>query len=162
MSSLRKRVNAELERLRQENGGLLKQQAIVDFARKPDTALHEDFDHQGLWDDAVAAERARLDYAGRIMRLYLVPAKDDQKEPVRALVSLIQDRTVQSGRPGYRALEDVMEDESLQENLLQTALMELRAFRRKYERLKQLASIWDALDAVEVSAQKRNEERVSA
>ena len=149
MSSLRKRVNAELDILRRKNNGLLKQDQIVAYARDPNTALHEDFDRQGLWDDSHAAETARLAYAGQIIRLYVIKPVDDQAAPVRAMVSLIDDRKVKSGLPGYRYIEDVLNDTTLRANLLQTALMELRAFRRKYESIKELAVVWDAIDAVD-------------
>lgn len=149
MSSLRERVNAELDILRAKHNGLLKQEQIVEYARDPNTALYEDFDRQGLWDDAYAAETARLAYAGRIIRLYVIKPVEDQAAPVRAMVSLIDDRKVKSGLPGYRYIEDVLSDDALRANLLQTALMELRAFRRKYESLKELAGVWVAIDEMD-------------
>lgn len=149
--SLRNRVNEELEALRIENGGTLKQERVVEYAqRDPHSALHEDFDRQGLWDDARAAHVARLEYAGRLIRLYVVKPKGADAPPVRALVSLVDDRKKGSGFPGYRSIGDVMEDQSLRASLLQTARMELRAFRRKYEQLTELSEVWDAVERIEV------------
>lgn len=150
MSSLRERVNEELDALRVTHGGLLKQEQIVAFARaNPDSALWEDFENQSLWDDSHAAEQARLAYASRIIRLFVLKPVDDQKPPVRALVSLIEDRKAGSGFPGYRHINDVMNDEGLRLNLIQTALIELRACRRKYDTLIELAEVWDAVAKVE-------------
>lgn len=150
MSSLRERVNQELDALRVSHGGFLKQEQVVAFARaNPDSALHEDFENQGLWDDSRAAEQARLSYAGRIIRLFVLKPVDDQKPPVRALVSLIEDRKAGSGFPGYRHINDVMNDAELRLNLIQTALIELRACRRKYDTLVELSEVWDAVSKVE-------------
>jgi len=158
MSSLRERLNAELERIREENGGTLKQQDVVEFARNPGTALHGQF----TWDDTKAAEEYRLQQASRVIRLYVIRSTDDQRAPVRALVSLAADRSPKSGLPGYRHIDDVMNDEQLTENLLQTALMELRAFRRKYETLKELAGVWREVEAVEIRHSNTTEQRASA
>ena len=117
-----------------------------------------------MWDDAKAADRARLEYAGRLIRVYLIKSTDDQKEPVRALVSLVDDRKPNSGLPGYRRLADVMSDVGLRENLIQTALMELRACRRKYNQLKELAKVWEAIAEANArhSPSSTTEQRVSA
>lgn len=160
--SLRKRVNRELELLREENDGFVKPEDVVALARKADSALHEDFAKQGLWDDKAAADRARLEYAGRIIRLYVIKPSEESKEPVRALVSLIDDRKVKEGSRGYRHISDVMGDEDLHEQLLQTALMELRAFKRKYSTLQGLAGVWNALDSIEREAKPKSEERATA
>ena len=158
MSSLRERVNQELDALRVVHGGLLKQEQIVAYARaNTDSALWEDFDKQGLWDDSHAAEQARLSYASRIIRLFVLKPVDDQKPPVRALVSLIEDRKTGSGYPGYRHINDVMNDEALRLNLIQTALIELRACRRKYDTLIELSEVWDAVAKVETKYQGKPE-----
>ena len=159
MSSLRSRVNAELAALADLHG-TLKQQQVVEAAREAGTALHEQFACEGLWDEAVAAERARLEFAGRLIRLYTVRLTEDQRAPVRALVSLIEDRTLRSGLPGYRRIEQVLGDEGLRENMLQTALMELRACRRKYLQLQELAEIWDVIDKVDQRRKPQPEVRI--
>lgn len=151
MSSLRSRVNSELGALC-ERLGTLKQQDVVKAAKRVGTALHEDFEKQGLWDDAKAAERARLEYASRLIRIYYVkPSEDDRAPPVRALVSLLDDRKRESGLPGYRRIQDVLEDDDLRGRLVQTALMELRALKRKYENVKELAAVWSAVDDIDRS-----------
>lgn len=161
--SLRARVNQELQELREQNGGFVKPEDVVALARKVDSALHEDFDRQGLWDDRSAAERARLEYAARVIRLYVIRPTEESKEPIRALVSLIDDRKLKPGSLGYRHIEDVMSDEDLREQLLQTALMELRAFKRKYQSLQALGGLWDALEKLEAhSVSDKEAQRASA
>lgn len=156
MSSLRERVNQELDSLRVTHGGLLKQEHIVNFARaSTDSALWEDFDRQGLWNNEYAAEKARLEYASRIIRLFVLKPVDENKPPVRALVSLIDDRKTGSGFPGYRHINDVMNDDAMRLNLIQTALIELRACRRKYDTLIELSEVWDAVSKVESKYQQK-------
>ena len=81
---------------------------------------------------------------------------------MRALVSLIEDRKVGSGFPGYRHINDVMNDEALRLNLIQTALIELRACRRKYDTLIELAEVWDAVAKVEVRYHGKPEKETRA
>lgn len=154
---LRERVNAELARLVEENQGRLTQAQVVEHARLPDTALHADFEKQGLWDDSQAAELARLNYAGRIIRMFVVVKREDAP-PVRALVSLRADRGPRGDGKGYRAIEDVLSSEDLKENLLETALMELRAFKRKYAELTELADLWFAMEKVPRPTKQKPEE----
>jgi hypothetical protein len=157
MSSLRERCNVEIEALG-EHDRTVKQETVVAYAKShPGSALHEDFDRAGLWNDEHAAHQARLDHAGRLIRVYrLRLSVDDQGPPVRALVSLIDDRKPKSGYPGYRFMEDVMSDEALRENYRQTVLMECRSMRRKYEHLKEFEAVWDAMRAAEKTYGKRD------
>lgn len=158
-SKSRSVINAELDRIREENGGTIKPQHVVEFARDPNTALHAQF----TWDDSRAAQLHRLAEASRVIRVYVTKLSDVQSSPVRALVSLSQDRVRGSGFPGYRSISDVMDDEQLRENLIQTALMELRAFKRKYEQLKEFARVWPILESIEaVHRPPAKEDRASA
>lgn len=144
--TLRERVNEELEKIRRRNGGTIKQEHVVQYARKKGTALFEEFDRAGLWNDKVAAEKARLDYAGTIIRAYVF-VRDDSRGPVRALVSLHEDR--KKDGVGYRHLNDVLGDEDLTQQLIETAMMELRSFERKYSKLRELDGVFDAVRVVE-------------
>lgn len=163
MLSLRERVNEEIDTLRVWHGGTIKQEQIVGYAREnPDSALYEDFDNQNLWDDSYAAEQARLQYASRIIRLFMLKPVDDQQPPVRALVSLIDDRKAGAQSPGYRHISDVMNDVGLRMNLIHTALMELRACRRKYENLIELSEVWVAVDKIETEFKGMGEEEMRA
>lgn len=164
MSSLRSRVNAEVAELADANG-TVKPADVVRVARRKGTALHEDFAKQGLWDDKRAAERARLEYAARVIRLYVVrDVSEGSTAPIRALVSVMEDRKPASGLPGYRRIGDVLKDQTLREQLIQTALSEARALRRKYEHLRELAEIWSAIDSADKRhhAPRREEAQASA
>lgn len=138
---LKERIARELERIKEENGGSLKQEDVVEFARDPSTALHGRF----TWDDTEAAQRWRLYQAGQIIRL-IVSVIEDRAPPVRAFVSLTTDR-VKHG-PGYRAIQDVLQNEDMHAQLLADALADLAALRAKYKALTQLSKVWNAIDEV--------------
>lgn len=137
---LRDRIKKELDKIKAANGGSLPPQAIVDFARDEKTALHSQFD----WEDSDAARKWRLEQARRVVQIH-VTVTEEGSAPVRAFISLSTDR--REGR-GYRALEDVLSDEAFTKQMLEDALSELNATRRKYKELKALAGVWDAVDQV--------------
>ncbi len=146
-AGLRERVNSELEEIYFQNGDVTAK-AVLEKARHVDTALYEAFERQGLWDDKKAAEAARLIFAQRLMRTYIITDMDENCTPVRALVSLLPDRLPGGNVGSYRHIRDIRDSAELSENLLATALMELRAFKRKYGMLQQLVNVWDAIDAM--------------
>ena len=67
-----KTVSEELDLISRKNGGVVLPEAVVEFAKDPETALHSRFD----WDDSEAAAKWRLVQARQVIRLELtvVPA----------------------------------------------------------------------------------------
>lgn len=156
--SRRQDVNEELAALADASDGLLKREQVVEAARNKKSALYAEFKAKGLWDDAKAAEMARLEYAGRLIRTYVVKAIEEDLPPVRAMVSVVSDRE-RGG--GYRPIRDVLDDDNLRAQMIATALMELRALKRKYDQLTELAAVWAAIPDP-APAQAQTEERASA
>lgn len=138
--SARKRILAELATIAKQHGGLVSPAAVVEFARDESTALHSQFQ----WDDGIAAEQYRIWQARHLLRVCVVTV-ENHDEPVIAHVSLVGDRNADGG---YRRIEAVLGDPSLRDRLLDTALRELEAFRRKYASLQELCEVFAALDKV--------------
>lgn len=136
-------ILAELEEIQQLGDGLIRPSAVVEYARDPNTLLHSRF----TWDDTEAAEQWRLEQARKIIRVHVKMTMPDKLDvvSVRAYVSLPSDR--KSGR-GYRSLATVMDHADLRAELLDTAKRELRAFRRKYKTLTELAEVHSAIDRI--------------
>lgn len=137
-------VHSELEAVRAAHDGYLRPADVVEAARVEGSALWQYMDSQGLWDKERAHEYA-LDVAARflIMRVRVtVEGADQEPVRVRAYVSLKQDR---NQGLGYRSSLEVMEADNGPQALLDTALGELAAFRRKYEKLKQLGPVMQAI-----------------
>ena len=123
----------ELNRIYTKNGAL-NPADIVDESRPEDAPLHDCFE----WRDDVAAEKYREQQAQTIVRAIVAVNEDATKsESVRAFVHV---------RNTYEPISVVVNDAEKMQEVLQTALRELSAFRRKYETLSELAPVFRAID----------------
>lgn len=158
-----KTVSEELDLISRKNGGVVLPEAVVEFAKDPETALHSRFD----WDDSEAAAKWRLVQARQVIRLELtvVPANGppvalgislDRDTTIRRFTSLMDDR---KNGGGYRYTEKVLSVPEQREKLLAQAFAEFEVLRRKYQTLKQLAPVFAALDKAQV---KRSREAAKA
>lgn len=130
-------VDQELQAIEKDHGGILRPADVVEWARThQDSALHSKFE----WDDAKAAHGFRLWQAREIIRV-VVTVEQSDTEPVRAYVSLGTDREQPGG--GYRKLFAVLRDPKRRQELLAQALEELQAFETKYNRLRELAAVFE-------------------
>ena len=150
MTEHRELIRGELEQIRQMHGGLLKPEDVVKFARNDRTALHAEFE----WDDERASFEFRLEQARKVIRVAVtvLPSPHSDEEPVRAYVSVASDRAQPGG--GYRAFADVMTDDAMRAELVNEAIGEAKRWRRKYERLRELAPIFRAIDKVEAKQEQ--------
>lgn len=132
----------ELDALLVANGTVTPK-AVVDFARNPDTALHSVFE----WDDSTAGERFREIQASQYIRSVakVMPvAGSDEPMRVRAFVSLSRDR----GTGAYRPVEAVLADPEMYREMLSEAESEFKAFRTKYQHVKQLTRLFVVAESV--------------
>lgn len=146
MSSLSKSklsvVHAEFKRIAKANRGRLRAVDVIDAARPARSVLHPFFE----WRDGVAAQKFRLIQAATLIRVTveMIEVNGEQK-PYRAYVSLSSDR---QGKQGYRSITAVMSNPVWRAQLLEDAMSELQAFRLKYKTLVELASVFEAVDAL--------------
>jgi hypothetical protein len=131
----------EIREIAAANGGFIKAEDVVRFAKNPTTALHSCF----TWDDNEAAKAYRLHEARAILRVVVAVLPGDDPLRYRATVSLKEDRY---NGVGYRIMADVLTDSRLREVMLVEALAELQVFMAKYEGLKELASIFEAMSKI--------------
>lgn len=131
----------ELERICQKNNGNLLAKDVVEESRPESAVLHKCFE----WDDAVAAERFREVQAGQIIRNITVVHSEEGCEPteVRAFVSV---------QKSYQPIRVVMSDMDKKAELLLSAFRELKAFQQKYKSLSELDPVFDAINAVSLTA----------
>lgn len=122
--------------------GLLKPEAVVDFAQDENTHLHKCFE----WNDSKAANRYRLNQARQQISMYVMVV-ESPKGPVkiRAFQSLPSDR--QSGG-GYRKTTDILQDDALVAELVNSAMKDLATVRSRYEAVQALSPVWEAADRV--------------
>jgi hypothetical protein len=154
MSQLKNGIAEELANIQQAHGGMLRPVDVVAFAKQNKrSALHGQFE----WDDTKAAEQFRLVQARYIIRLAVVVIGEDA-EPVRALVSLTTDRPKGGG---YRSIESVLADDDEREQLMNDALLDLNRAKRRYAALTKLQPVWDALDRVQVQAERKAKKKAA-
>jgi len=132
---------SEIRVIAAENGGMVKPEAVVEFAKTPTTALHSVF----TWDDTLAAHAYRLQQARQILRVVVEVLPGDDPLKFRAMVSLKEDRY---NGMGYRITADVLTDARLREIMLNEARADMQVFMAKYEDLKELSSVFEAMQKV--------------
>lgn len=130
---------AELKRIADENGGILKPEIVVAEARPRTSPLHSRF----TWDNTKAAHEYRLWQARQLIRV-VVETIDGVKGKHEVFVSLTKDRV----ESGYRQMVEVLSDAELRRQLLHDALSELNLFQQKYARLKELAAVFASVRRV--------------
>ena len=109
---------------------------IVDKARDSSTELHKCFE----WDDAIAAEKHRLNQARQVVRhLVIRETIREDKPPIRFLFK------PESGA-GYQPTQIIVRNQDSYQALLESALRDLEALRVKYHSLSELESIFDAIE----------------
>ena len=127
-------VGETLEALKNQQGGLLHQEDIVRAAKPKRSVLHKYFE----WDDKIAGHRFRLEQAEKLIHAIVIVPDDDEEE-IRAFVSIPSKR----GQGGsFTSIEDAMSTADWRQSLLETALRELEAFQKRYERLSEFAALF--------------------
>lgn len=137
-------VGEAVERLSDRNGGVCPPSALVEDARPCSSVLHELFE----WDDWTAAEAHRRDQARRTIReLRVVRETDQGEEHVQAFVHVIRmddDRAAE----GYRLTSLVVRSKDEYGQVLDEAMAQLRAWKRRYEHLSELGVVLGAIDRI--------------
>lgn len=134
-------VAKELNRLAKSSGGLLQPEMVVEAARPESSPLHSRFE----WDDTKAGHEYRIWQARQLIRVTVAIIGGEDQEPERVWVSLKSDRY---GNKGYRKLVTVLSDEDMRQQLLEDAIEDMQTFREKYNRLKELAGVFEAMGNV--------------
>ena len=131
-------IATELLALR-TNQGVINPSEVVRWARdNTDSRLHAAL----TWDDEIAAERHRIWQVRSLISVHIVDVDGGRK-----FISLSIDRNGgHSG--GYRPVSDVMEDDTLRDVMLKDAMAELERVRKRFEKLKELAAVWEEIHKV--------------
>ena len=112
-------------------------QTVLDANRAENTPLHNEFE----WDDDIAAENYRLHQAGQLIRMLCVKPTTETKDntPIRAYIRM---------EDSYENIGVVVSVKEKRELMLERAKNELRAFKAKYNTLKELKPVFDAIEEV--------------
>ena len=133
-------------------------QSFLDISRPEDSPTHGIFE----WDDAIAAEKYRLGIAGCVIRsidvtrvqvedetseVSIVEAKEESQTYKRAYVNVNKSAGFQPAK--FVPIDQAMSNADMRKQVLQNALDELTAYKRKYFMLSELAKVFDAISEVE-------------
>ena len=134
----------ELEKIEARDGEITPQ-AVVDEARPEGSALHKIFE----WNDEKAAEQYRIHQAKTFIRCVVVkPLPEDKvKEPVRMFINRNTIDEGQTKTGSYINYRSAFENPDAREVILSNAKHELKIFRQKYYKLKELAAVFEAIDS---------------
>lgn len=132
----------ELKRIADASGGVLLPEAVVEAAKPLTSVLHNRFE----WNDTVAGEAYRLWQARQLISVSVeLIDSNDPSTLSKVFVSLAEDRRAGTG---YRSLVSVMSDEAMREKLLRDALAQMEFFEKKYQRLQELAKVFEVMHEV--------------
>lgn len=148
-------VGAAIEALRVASGGYVEPAAVVDASRPEDAPAHHLFE----WDDDVAAEQYRLVQAREVIRSIEVIVPDHTATRAFVAVVVAADATeddtgsaddVTTGglrtETRYTSTFAAMRDPQLKAQVLERAVRDLAAWRRRYASLQQFAKLFGAVD----------------
>ena len=137
-------VGETLEELAQ-NGDLTSTR-FLEASRPEDAPTHNLFE----WNDSIAAERYRLQQATIAINSVEVQIVNESNASVisqAAFVNVVSKAPARSG--SFTPIEVALSDENMRSTLLLNALNELKAFRRKYSQLSELADVFFEIKKIE-------------
>ena len=139
-------IGKTLEALRKDHGGFVEGvQPIIDHGKGLKSAFHNEF----TWDVNDAAQERWEEQARYILRAVIaeeMPAEADGKIEGRGFEWVtVKDPVTEKPKRAWTAMITVMTDKDLRKQRTDLALDELRRWRIRYYRYKELAQICKAL-----------------
>lgn len=110
---------------------------VVDLARNVNSKIHDDFE----WDNEIAGEKWRIKQAREMIQLLVF--EDKEKEELQEPVRVLQISTKTSV---YQPVKMIVQQQDEYQTLLKRAKAELEAFKRRYQSIVELESIFEAID----------------
>jgi hypothetical protein len=113
---------------------------VVNLARNENSVIHDDFE----WNDTVAGEKYRVLQAKEMLRMFVTENIKEDCEPIRAMFPVI----TKEDKREYKPTEIILKNVDEYQQLLKTALDELRAFKKKYKSLAELDNVMEEIEKV--------------
>ena len=136
---------AELEDIKQDQGGVITPAAVVERAKDDTNVLHDGFE----WNNDVAADKHRLHEARNMIRSIHLIREDKPVEPgVPIYHNVVYSNSSEDSKQSkvYMSLTDIMADPIARDDLLKSAINEAIAYRKKYYLLSEISQISVAID----------------
>lgn len=127
----------------EERDGVVTKESFLEESRPESSPTHNCFE----WDDSVAAEAYRLEQARHCINdLQVTLISDDDKVDSTAFVNVIAPKKENAE---YKSIDVALEDEDHRKAVVENALAELSALKRKYNHLIELQGIFTAITNAE-------------
>lgn len=134
-------AGTELQRIEQKHGEITPR-ILLDESTPEDAVMHPCYE----WDDEKAADKYRL-WQSRNILSCLVVTYERQEEPEPKKIEVRAYQNVSDERNGrFISIDKVLESTTTKTIMLQNAMKELGAFRKKYGDLLELSSVFAAID----------------
>ncbi len=143
-------VIKELKKIEEQHKGILNPEDVLQVAESKTNVLHSLFD----WNDKTAGHQWRLQQARNLIRVCVQFIETGDYEPLKIWVQLSSDPK------GYRALTNVLANEDLKNILLVDAFNEMKLFRDKYYKLKELSEVFKAMNKVIIRFSPKQKEQI--
>lgn len=150
-----KLVVSTIERLQAEKPRTSRElaKAFVDASRSPKSLTHGLFGD--MWNDERTAERARIDYAARIIAsVRIVFCEQPDKQPVQW-----QPVVLDGGAYRRVPIRQVMASPDLMSSLVERALADAQGWVRRHERLRDIAELGPVFAAIDGASNKRRKSK---
>lgn len=131
---------AELDRIREENEGVLRASDVVKESRPDEAPLHPAFE----WDDEKAAELYRQNQARNVIRSLTVVQTDKPNAPAMPVYLHVAPKDDAKGQQ-YLPTMEVMGDEELRNRAIMDAIAQLKGWQKRYGHIRELAGVVDAI-----------------
>ena len=131
-----------LDSIARRDGGIFPA-VVVSESRDKDAVLHKCFE----WDDDIAAEKYREGQARSLIKNLItinVVRGEEKSVPSFVSVTVVQEDDEDGRR--YVSIETAMNNSTMREQVLQDAMRELNSFRKKYNELQELSSIFREIE----------------
>lgn len=124
-------LRAELEAIKGSREAISPDDVLEWAKANPASEIYRRYDDQGLWDDSQAAHKARISFAGMLIRKvrYRVQSADGRPANVRYMVSTTAAR---SQPKSYRLRQEILSDDERRQQLLDDCGRDLESIARKY------------------------------
>lgn len=142
-----------IEELDRKNGKVTPN-ILLDSSRSEDSVMHPCFE----WNDDVAAEKYRVsqarDIIGNLVCVAVSKGNEEPQKPTRAFVNVSESKKAGTFRPVHTA----MKDEEMRKVVLRNALKELFEIKNKYDGLKELSRVFEAIEETKGLLEERRDE----
>lgn len=134
-----------IEAVRKKNGGHVSPNDLLAVAKRKNHVLHSIFE----WNDDEAAKQHRLTQARTLLRSIEVVYDELPERPMRSHeIVQTKKRGDDQSQTLYTTTDLAMADPVARDALIATAIRQAMAFRRRFQNLRELQLIFEAIDKV--------------